>query len=178
MTMKALRMTRTADHRGEAGLRLLLISVLTLLLAVPAWAHRQPEVVGTLLHDTENGAPVTKVTWRFHAHDAMGVLEALPEVGVPNLDDESQLIELAGYVASWVDYSGGEVLTLGAEVEGNYAYVYQLIPGHVTVTKAGILSDYDPAWSNLINIEEPGGKIHSVTFTADYPQGTAAALVH
>lgn len=171
------RKMMTAELRGAGHRLLLLLAGLAAFLGA-AHAHRQPEVFGTVVHGTENGAPVTKVTWRLHAHDAIHALGSVPEVSSPDLDDEAVLIELAAYVASWVDYSEGEVTTLGAEVEGNYAYVYQLVTGHVTVRKAGVLSDVAVGWSNFVNFEKHDGAHHSIVFTADYPEGTGAALRH
>ncbi|MEM9232722.1 MAG: hypothetical protein AAGA69_00610 [Pseudomonadota bacterium] len=155
--------------------RPLLLIALMLGSTVPALAHRQPEVVATLEHAFEDGLPVSKVTWRLHAHDALAALELIPEAGRPDFDREETLIELAAYVASWVEYSGGEVTTLGAEVDGNFAYVYQLVSGHVKVEHAAALSDLGKNWSNLINLETVDGQRLSTTFTADYPGGTTAA---
>lgn len=154
---------------------LLAVAFFFSLMTSPALAHRQPEVVGTVVYDTENGEPVTKVTWRFHAHDALTALGQIPEVERLNLEEERNLIEIAGYVASWVDYDGGvQPTTLGAEVEANYVFVYQLLPGHVRVAKAAILSDVAPGWNNLVNYHEGRKTLPSITFTAEYPEGTAA----
>ena len=168
----------TAISKGGRGtLPVLLILAALSLLMVPALAHRQPEVIGTVVHEMEDGQPVTKVTWELHAHDALQFLETIPEVTDLTLDTEENLIEAAAYVASWVDYGEAEPVTLGAEVDGNFLFVYQYLPGHVEVKRAAILSDIAPNWSNLVNVQEQGETVSSRTFTAEYPQGATLETV-
>lgn len=136
-----------------------------------SWAHRQPEVFGTLVHDVEEGQLVSKVTWRLHGHDAFEALEKVASIGAPDLDSEETLIEIAGYVASWVDYGEAEPVTLGAEIDGDFVFVYQLVAEHALVTKAGILSDVSSDWLNFINVEQDGQIISTKTFSDRYPGG-------
>lgn len=167
------------SFKGKGAVSLPFLLILFFLGSTNAYAHRQPEVTATLVHAVEDGQPITKVTWRLHAHDAIDALARIPEVTAASLDEEDNLIELAGYVASWVDYSDEAApITLGAEPDGNFVFVYQMIPGHVSVKKSAILSDVASGWSNLINREVEGQTVSSTVFTARYPEGTGESAPH
>lgn len=145
---------------------------LVLAAATPAaLAHRKPEVITTISHVTEGDTPVSHITHRLHAHDAMHALEASGDATSPRLEDEANLAVVADYVAARFIVDTGTARTLGAEVDGNFLFVYQMADGHVAPVRARILEDVDSKWANLVNIEAADGTVSSVTFNKRYPKG-------
>lgn len=143
---------------------------LMVLLAAPAAAHRKPEVLTTMAHVTQDGTAATEITHRLHAHDALHVLEGSGKAVSPRLDDAGNLDVVAAYVSGHFRTDAEAISTLGAEVDGNFVFVYQLATGHARPVTAAILSDVDDGWLNLVNVETDG-VIRSLTFSARYPDG-------
>ena len=146
--------------------RILLAVLLTAALALPARAHRQPEVETTVEVIPGTVSPVLGITHRLHAHDAMTLLRALGEAR-PDLEDERQLGRLAVYAADAVELTGeGVSKPFGAEVEGNYVFVYVQHPEVAGVTRAGMLDGVIPGWTNTVHAKGLDGQtLHSVTFS-------------
>ncbi|WOI53362.1 DUF6702 family protein [Parvularcula sp. LCG005] len=144
--------------------RLLSLVCALLMIATPALAHRQPEVMTTINYTGEGKKAATQITHRIHAHDAIQLLATLPTVSTPNLDDTKNLARLALYASRQFDMDGS-VKTLGAEIEGNYVYVYQEAKGHPTLLGSHILSDFSDDWSNYVNVEIDGREDTSYVFS-------------
>ena len=148
--------------------RTILAALLTLALALPAHAHRQPEVETTVEVVPGTVSSVLGITHRLHAHDAMTLLRALGE-GAPSLEDEAQLARLAVYAADAMTLTGDAASTpFGAEVEGNYVFVYVQHPEVAGVTGSRMLDGVIPGWTNTVHAKgADGGTLRSVTFHAD-----------
>lgn len=138
------------------------------LLAAPAHAHRQPEVETTLEVIPGTVSSVLGITHRLHAHDALTLLRAMGE-GAPSLEDERQLAMLAAYAAEALTLTGDAASNpFGAEVEGNYVFVYVQHPQVAGVTGSIMLDGIIPGWTNTVHAKGMGGEtVRSVTFSAD-----------
>lgn len=152
-------------------IRLVLAFAALLALCGPAHAHRQPEVETTVRVIELSAAPVLGITHRLHAHDALRLLRVLGE-GAPDLDDAGQLARLAVYAADTLDLTGTAVSTpLGAEVEGNFVFVYVQHPELAGVKGATFLDGIIPGWTNTVHLQNADGQTaRSVTFSADRPR--------
>ena len=148
--------------------RLLLAVLLTAALALPARAHRQPEVETTVEVIPGTVSPVLGITHRLHAHDALTLLRVLGE-GRPDLEDETQLARLAVYAADALTLTGDAASNpFGAEVEGNYVFVYVQHPEVAGVTGSVMLDCAIPGWTNTVHAKGlDGATTRSVTFSAD-----------
>ena len=151
--------------------RLLLAVLLSAALALPAHAHRQPEVETTLEVIPGTVSSVLGITHRLHAHDALTLLRVLGE-GRPDLEDEAQLARLAAYAADALTLTGDAVSApFGAEVEGNYVFVYVQHPEVAGVTGSVMLDDAIPGWTNTVHAKgADGATTRSFTFSADQVQ--------
>ena len=145
-------------------IRTMIIAVLLIGLVPHAWAHRQPEVMTTVEYTGEGKSAETQITHRIHAHDALQLLSQIGGETRRDIDYPQNLARLAFYVEERFAMDG-ELKTLGAEVDGNFLYVYQLGAGHQAVKGANILADFDPAWSNFINVKHEDGTITSYHFS-------------
>lgn len=125
-------------------------------LVTSATAHRQPEVFTEVLYLEQDGEWVSQVTHRLHAEDALRALRTI-QGATDDLGTEANLARLALYVASRFEVKGEPLETIGAEIDGNYVYVFQEGPRRIEVKNASILANVDRAWSNSINIEEEDG---------------------
>ena len=148
-------------------IRLLPALAAALSLTATAHAHRQPEVE-TTVEATDGGLGITH---RLHAHDAMTLLRTMGEKA-PSLEDERQLARLAAYAAGALTLTGEAASEpLGAEVEGNYVFVYVAHPEVAGVTGAAMLDGAIPGWTNTVHAKGPdGATAHSVTFDAARPR--------
>ena len=148
--------------------RILLAVLLTAALALPARAHRQPEVETTVEVIPGTVSPVLGITHRLHAHDALTLLRVLGE-GRPDLEDETQLAKLAVYAADALTLTGDAASNpFGAEVEGNYVFVYVQHPEVAGVTGSVMLDGAIPGWANTVHAKGlDGTTTRSVTFNAE-----------
>jgi hypothetical protein len=136
----------------------------------PAAAHRQPEVVTTIVHKIVDGTATSQITHRLHAHDAIKLLGRMSDAQSANLEAPENIDWLASYVAERFVPTTGSLQTLGGEVDGNYVFIYQEGEGRIAPESSHILADLSADWSNLIVIEG-GEETWSITYTAAYPQG-------
>ncbi|WP_031549994.1 DUF6702 family protein [Parvularcula oceani] len=161
-------------------MRLIALVLLGLMAAMPAAAHRQPEVEITIVPVSEQERDILEITHRLHASDAMNLLRALGEQN-PQLSDPAQQARIAAHARDHLDLSGkAESRILGAELEGNYLYIYQLHPERAELQGSAIYADLIPGWSNRVQIKNEGGRtVRTVTFHGDYrslSQGEAPPL--
>lgn len=154
---------------GRAIISVLLTCLLGALPA-PAAAHRQPEVETTVRVVQGEGGEAMQLTHRLHAHDALRALRGMG-VASPDLAEPEHRARLALYALDRLDLAGdAKSEVVGAEVEGNYLFVYVSHPERAAIEGASMLSDVSPAWSNTVHIEDASGRtVRSVTFTAENP---------
>lgn len=138
---------------------------------LPAAAHRAPGSLSTISFNPQTG--MTEVVHRLHLHDA--------ELGVAAVLDDASLslsrLESRARVALYVEerfrlQAGGAELalnTIGAEISGDYLFVYQErrgeLPGRYAV-RDDILRDAFEGQVNQVNIDT-NGVVRTLTFTGD-----------
>jgi len=128
-------------------------------------AHRLPEMVSEVQYAKNgDGKDVTQVTHFIHAHDAMALLGQVDGIEVANLDDAAVLNELGELVLDASTFSA-EGQFIGAEVEGNYLFVYEEIPGRAKIVEGHGLNQLSPSWSHRVDIREVDGTTISFTFS-------------
>lgn len=156
--------------------RLILTVLLGLALALPAHAHRQPEVETTIEVTEGRDGPALGITHRLHAHDALRLLRALGEAR-PDLEDEAQRARLAAYAAGALSLTGEAASEpLGAEVEGDQVFVYVRHPELAGVVGARFLDGVIPGWTDTVHAKgADGATTRSVTFSAEQPALPAGA---
>jgi hypothetical protein len=151
-------------------------ALLVLAVASPALAHRQPEVVTTVEAVEEGGESLLHVTHRLHAHDAIAALRARG-VDQPRLEEPEHQARLALYLLDRFELSGdAKSEVLGAEVEGNYVFVYLTHPEAAAVLGSAILGDVASGWTNRVDVKAGGATLRSVTFSADHPHADEPVL--
>lgn len=145
---------------------IVLTSFLTALWGLGvAHAHRLPEMVSEVQYaKNSDGKDVTQVTHFIHAHDAMALLGQADRIDVANLDDPALLAELGKLVLDASTFSVEGTL-IGSEVEGNYLFVYEEIPGRAKIVEAHGLKQLSRSWSHRVDIRGEDGAITSFTFS-------------
>ncbi|MEE4208150.1 MAG: hypothetical protein V2I43_02655 [Parvularcula sp.] len=133
-----------------------------LTLMAPASAHRMPEVYVTLEGADLGGEPITAITLRLHAEDALRLLESEGLTGV-ELAEPSVLEALGRASGQGISLSGeGRVLFVGGEVEDNRVYLYLAAEEGSEITDAKVLSEVYTNWTNRVTdlrAEEPVTKV-------------------
>lgn len=142
--------------------RVLSVLVLTIVAVVISGmtAHRQPEITTNIVMTTDaTGAPVGQITHRFHAHDAIKLIELIDGSRPEELDRPAQLARIADSIVSELDLSrdGHQSITLGAEIDGDNVFVYQETTAHPTVIGGRGLSSLSENWQHFVNTVGPDG---------------------
>jgi hypothetical protein len=132
-----------------------------LVLTPAAFAHRFPMTV-TTVEKTADGT--LNITHRMHAHDAVRVLALDPEVKQPELESLRNRAKVALYVSENFllsdnklddgSYQPMEKTVLGAEVEGDYLFVYEEATpatGKTLFFKSTILQVLGDGWLAHVN---------------------------
>ena len=158
-------------------LRLALISILLSPLTLPASAHRAQLSITTL--EWVSAGTVIEVTHRIHLHDAQDALRASDQSDAEHLDilDLEAQARFALYAEdrfalypSAAAQTPVPVTTVGAEVDGEYLYVYQEItnaPAMLAVSlSCDILRDVFPGYGNHVNLQQ-GATVQTLTFSGD-----------
>ncbi|MEO1658383.1 MAG: hypothetical protein AAFR65_11735 [Pseudomonadota bacterium] len=136
-------------------------AIAALLWGGIASAHRMPEVYVTLEASDLDGEPVTAVTVRLHAEDAIALL-ANHDQAVFNLDTRSEHEALAGFVTQGLTTEGGPLSFLGGEVDGHAVLLYMTAPPGLSVVESAILSSIYNQWTNRVTdltADTPGDKV-------------------
>lgn len=145
-----------------------LVLIAAIGLAGPAAAHRLP-TTETTIAPLEDGA--LGITHRFHTHDVIRILLADPEIGQPDPTDLEHQARFALYVADHFEIAlpGSdefqrqpvEAEILGAELDGDYFFVYQelALPADVDTLwfRSTLLSELDERWMSHLNLETGNG---------------------
>ena len=100
---------------------------LCLMLALPAQAHREPLSFTTVEWNAAEGR--LDVIHRIHTHDAQQAMVRAGLLEEPSLQSLESRARLALYVGTQFRIAAPDadipLETVGAEIEGHYAYVYQ-----------------------------------------------------
>lgn len=159
--------------------RFLLVATLSALVgllagAPPAVAHRLPVALTTIevLDDGRLG-----ITHRLHAHDAISVLSGNPDLVQPEIGSVRSQAKIAVYARnhfllglskSGKDPVAIETEIVGAELQGDYLYVYQETrlprPLRDLYIRSDLLREIGGDWLSHVNLET-NGKIRTVTFS-------------
>ncbi|MEM6748656.1 MAG: hypothetical protein AAF608_14665 [Pseudomonadota bacterium] len=115
-----------------------------------ALAHRMPEVYVTLETSDLEGEPITAVTIRLHAEDAIALLAAFDEP-VSNLDTRAEHEALARLTTEGLVTTGGSLTLLGGEIDGHAVLLYLTGAPGFAVTESAILSAIYPQWTNRVS---------------------------
>ena len=132
-------------------------------LQIPVLAHRQKQVVSTILWNDRTSS--LEVTHTLHVQDATLALIALGKIETPDLAPLKARALLALYVdkhfrLSSLDQKVLGLEVIGAEIEGHQVYVYQearmkTAPGGLVVDNRILLETY-PGQINRVNIDLSG----------------------
>ena len=139
------------------------------------YAHRIPLVMTTIekMDDGKIG-----ITHRFHAHDAISILAKAKDVKSPNLEDVKNRAKFALYTRDNFLMASKEAKTgeisptvlkiIGAEVEGEYIFIYQeldsaSLPPNAYL-RSTLLSEMGNDWLSHVNVNT-NGEIESLTFS-------------
>ena len=98
-------------------------------LVIPPAAYADRERLSFSEVSYNQGSELLEVTHRLHLHDAQQALTGEGLLSTPDLTPLRARAALALYVANQFKINRGETLllleTLGAQIEGNYIYIYQ-----------------------------------------------------
>ena len=175
MKILKLMMSPKIDLKALSNHKVFL-SIALLVIALPASisAHQQKHAVTRVLFNpnTDN----IEVMHRFFIHDAEHAASEIFGERQTLLESEQSRELFSSYVINRFSISAGydsgeeEALQLqyvGAEVDGQFMWVYQEIPASREITSMTIvnlaLRDVWSDQSNLVNIER-GGEVYSLTF--------------
>jgi hypothetical protein len=157
---------------------LFLFAALLVVTSIPSHAHQQKTAVTRLLFNSNTGS--LEIMHRLFLHDAEHAASVVFGTKQDIIESADSRALFGSYVvnrfALAVDDSASlqelSPLYLGEEIDGQYLWVYQEIPGFATrhIGKAlqlriinSVLRDVWPDQSNLVNVER-GGSIESITF--------------
>lgn len=155
---------------AKAGL---LVVLLTLCLAEPSQAHQLHAAITTVLFNGRTGD--VEVMHRFFAHDAEHALGLLAGRKADLLDSPADRLRFAVYVHERFELEAVgatlQPLTLvGAELEGDFLWVYQRTPEPPgisgLVARFDALRDLWPDQVNTLNVER-NGTVRSLVFAGD-----------
>lgn len=151
------------------------LAILLLMLPLAASAHQQKNAVTRILFNSNTGN--IEVMHRFFVHDAehaasliFGERQALMESAESRQLFSSYVINRFAIEAEYTNGDSEELALsyIGAEIDGQFLWVYQEIPQSEPVSAMTIvnlaLRDVWSDQSNLVNIERDG-EIYSLTFT-------------
>ncbi len=133
-----------------------------LLALSPASAHRKP-VVMTTIEKIEGDK--LGITHRFHAHDAVSILALDPQNTQPELDSLRSRAKVALYVSEHFlmatrqaegPLAPVELKLIGAELEGEFLFVYQEteLPASMDnmYARSDLLSEIGNDWLSHVNL--------------------------
>jgi hypothetical protein len=150
-----------------------MVPLILAALALPGHAHQLRAAITTALFNPRTGD--IEVMHRFYSHDAEHALELLTGGGADLVDQYRDQLRFAVYVHEHFALSGIgaalEPLTLvGAELEGDYLWVYQRTPVPPGLNGLGVrfdaLRELWPSQINTLNVER-NGEVRTLTFDAD-----------
>jgi hypothetical protein len=161
---------------------LIAASAAILLSSYGLHAHRVSSALTTVVWvESEKSF---EITHRLHLHDVQAALRnviAGPSTTIFSLEGQAELIL---YVSEAFEVSGdsGEPIALtplGAEVEGDYVYIYQEasldnLPNTITILDLTFLDIYGPQ-ENQVNVEYDG-TVQSLVFNASQQKSLPAPL--
>lgn len=145
--------------------------IAVLLLPVGSHAHRMPEGLTTLSYNSDTGN--TEIIHRLHVHDAeLGLAENLqnPQFTLGTLEAQARLALYVEQRFRILNKATGEPLTLtlvGAELQGDYAIVFQEFPGSLPywiAMRNDILRDIFPDQVNKVNVTI-GSQLRTLMFS-------------
>ncbi|MEM6913795.1 MAG: hypothetical protein AAF511_07440 [Pseudomonadota bacterium] len=122
---------------------------LLLALTAAAQAHRMPEVYITLEDSDLGGEPITAVTLRLHAEDAIALLSANNQPA-NNLETREEHKALAQLSVQGLTTNGETLSFLGGEVEGRAVLLYLTASPALKVIDSAILSTVYDQWTNHV----------------------------
>lgn len=130
-----------------------ILSVLVLCcLPLAAHAHRAPEAVVTMVHASSDFGPTTQMTVRIHADDAIKLLRQVAGITEPDLNSAAEMAALDRYIGARFSVSGGPAGPVGAELDGNYVFIYREVPGHQQPVAATLLSELGKGWFTQVTL--------------------------
>ncbi len=155
-----------------------LFAALLIVFSNPSYAHQQKTAVTRLLFNPNTGS--LEIIHRLFLHDAEHAASVVFGTKQDIIESADSRALFGSYVvnrfAVAIDDSASlqelTPLYLGEEIDGQYLWVYQEVPGFAArhIGKAlklriinSVLRDVWPDQSNLLNVER-GGNIESITF--------------
>jgi len=163
--------TEAVRHRRPPCVAVLLAIA---LMAAPAQAHQLKAAISTALFNPRSGD--IEVMHRFYSHDAEHAVRQITGRPSDLLDDPEDRMRFAVYVHERFELSGiGAALEplalVGAELDGDYLWVYQRTPAPATGL-AGVEARFDamrdlwPSQVNTLNVERDG-RVRTLVFDAN-----------
>lgn len=158
---------------NRPAIKALLLAAGALAVAAAAHGHQMRAAISTVLFNPRSGN--IEVMHRFYSHDAEHALQLLTNSPADLLDEPRDRLKFAVYVHDRFALTGHgaelEPLTLvGAEIDGDYLWVYQRTPTPPDLT--GLTVRFDALreiWRdqvNTLNVER-AGQVHTLIFAAD-----------
>lgn len=158
-------------------LKVCLFLVSALLVTVQpfsaAHAHRAKLSITTVEYLAVSGT--LEVTHKFHLHDAQEALlrsdQGLNGMSIDEIEAQARFaLYTADNFSLWTDNKPVELKTIGAEIDGDFLYVYQeaemkKLPSSLTVD-CFILRDVFPGYGNHVNIKD-GARVKTLMFSGD-----------